>query len=94
MTLDWTKTGDINSINQLNGVVDELVVQTYQGHHTVNNYREYLASLKRLTILFKIGLVQGGDWDVTWQKRLQQQPLYQGEVVFLMNQAPRPNSRR
>ncbi len=83
--LDWTKTGDINSINQLNGVIDELVVQTYQGRQTVNNYGNYLTSLKRLTIPFKIGLVQGGDWDATWQKRLQQQPLYQGEVVFLLN---------
>ena len=85
--LDWTKTGDINSINQLNGVIDELVVQTYQGRHTLNNYVDYLTSLNRLTIPFKIGLVQGGDWDTTWQKRLQQQPLYQGEVVFLLNQA-------
>ena len=34
---------------------------------------------------FKLGLVQGGEWDTGWQRRLAHLPNYGGEVVFLLN---------
>ncbi|MDH2432024.1 DUF3142 domain-containing protein [Pokkaliibacter sp. MBI-7] len=83
--LDWTRTGDVATLNSLTGTVDELVVQTYQGRHSVAGYERYLASLSQLRIPFKVGLVQGGEWDVDWQRQLQQSPYYRGEVVFLLN---------
>ncbi|WP_038914835.1 DUF3142 domain-containing protein [Dickeya zeae] len=86
--LDWAKTGDIRQLNRLSGVVDEIVVQTYQGRHTVENYTAYLPALLRLTLPFRLGLVQHGKWDEQWQRRLASSPFYRGEVVFLLNPTP------
>ena len=49
---------DMATLNAL--AVDELVIQSYQGRHTVDNYQAYLPALTRLRIPFKLGLVQGG----------------------------------
>ncbi|WP_072307590.1 DUF3142 domain-containing protein [Hafnia alvei] len=81
--LDWAKTGSIEQLNQL--PVDEIVIQTYQGRHTVTRYQEYLPALLRLKIPFKIGLAQNGVWDLHWQRYLATSPHYLGEVVFLLN---------
>lgn len=86
--LDWAKTGDIKQLNRLNHVVDELVVQTYQGRHTINNYRDYLPALLALKVPFRIGLIQHGRWDERWQYRLAASPFYRGEAVFLINPVP------
>ncbi|WP_083961112.1 MULTISPECIES: DUF3142 domain-containing protein [unclassified Dickeya] len=86
--LDWAKTGDIRQLNRLNGVVDELVVQTYQGRNTVENYADYLPALMKLSVPFRLGLVQHGKWDEQWQRRLAASPFYRGEVVFLLNPPP------
>lgn len=81
--LDWAKTGDIAQLNQL--PVDEIVIQTYQGRHTVPGYQAYLPPLLNLRVPFRIGLVQHGEWDAAWQQRLARSPYYRGEVVFLLN---------
>lgn len=83
--LDWSKTGDVAELNRLRGSIDELVIQTYQGRATVTNYADYLPALKKLTIPFRLGLVQHGKWDSVWQQRLAASPYYRGEVVFLVN---------
>ncbi|MCG8709538.1 DUF3142 domain-containing protein [Brenneria sp. 4F2] len=83
--LDWSKTGDVAELNRLRGSIDELVVQTYQGRSTVTNYADYLPALQKLTIPFRLGLVQHGKWDSLWQQRLAASPYYRGEVVFLVN---------
>lgn len=83
--LDWTQTGDVATLNGLRGIVDEIVVQTYRGRHTEPEHARYLQSLTGLTLPFKIGLVQGGDWDARWQAQLARNPQYRGEVVFLLN---------
>ena len=85
--LDWTQTGDVATLNSLQDVVDEIVVQTYRGRRTEPDYGRYLDSLSRLEIPFKVGLVQGGEWDERWQTRLAARPSYRGEVVFLLNPA-------
>ncbi|WP_304167682.1 DUF3142 domain-containing protein [Lonsdalea britannica] len=86
--LDWAKTGEIAQINRLNDIVDELVVQTYQGRSTVNRYTEYLPALLTLRVPFRLGLVQHGRWDERWQHRLSASPFYRGAVVFLLNPPP------
>lgn len=83
--LDWSSNGDSEAINQLQQVVDELVVQTYQGRKTIATYKRYLPALKRLTLPFKIGLVQNGEWMA--DKTLEASPWFRGYVVFLQNQA-------
>ena len=83
--LDWAKTGDVATLNAL--AVDELVIQSYQGRHTVDNYQAYLPALTRLRIPFKLGLVQGGKRDVLAEAQLQHSPWYRGTVVFMLNTA-------
>ncbi|MGL5470537.1 MAG: DUF3142 domain-containing protein, partial [Shewanella sp.] len=82
--LDWAKTGDVAQLNSL--PVDEIVIQTYQGKHTVPGYSSYLPAMMQLTIPFKVGLVQGGAWDISWQAYLASSSYYKGDVVFLINQ--------
>jgi hypothetical protein len=60
--LDWASHGDPESLNALAGVVDEAVLQIYQGRHVIPGYAAYLARLNRLNIPFRIGLLQGGPW--------------------------------
>ncbi len=82
--LDWSSTGDIKTINQLKNIVDEVTVQTYQGRRTITTYNAYLPALRRLTIPFKIGLVQNGEWHAP--SHLENNPWFKGYVVFLLNQ--------
>lgn len=84
--LDWSSQGDSDALGQLGGVVDEVVLQTYQGRHTIPGYQAYLARLSRMTIPFKVGLVEGGDW--TAPPDLATNPWFRGYVVFLKNPAP------
>jgi len=81
--LDWSSQGDSAALDALGGVVDEVVLQTYQGRHTIPGYQAYLARLSRMTIPFKIGLVEGGDW--TAPPNIAANPWFRGYVVFLKN---------
>ena len=89
--LDWCSTGDVEAINRLKNVVDEVVIQTYQGRRTIGNYSAYLPALRRLTLPFRIGLVQDGQWQAP--EGLETNPRFQGYVVFLQNQEQRPPGR-
>ena len=81
--LDWANNGDPEAINGLKPVVDEVVVQTYQGRSTVRNYQAYLPALKRLSLPFKIGIIQNGEWQAPAD--LESNPFFRGYVVFLQN---------
>jgi hypothetical protein len=81
--MDWSSRIDPNQVNQLRGIVDEIVVQTYQGRHTIENYSAYLPRVSRLKIPFKIGLIQGGTWNAP--DYLAETPWFRGYVVFLQN---------
>ena len=81
--LDWSSQGDSDDLNALAGVVDEIVLQSYQGRSTVPGYEAYLARLSRLDMPFKIGLVQNGEWRAP--KSLARDPDFHGYVVFLLN---------
>ena len=84
--LDWSAAGDPKGLQALAGVVDEVVLQIYQGRHVIPGYRAYLAKLHGLNVPFKIGLLQGGDWIAPDQ--LKQNPMFKGYVVFLLNPKP------
>ncbi len=81
--LDWSANGDPAGLAALAGVVDEAVLQIYQGRSVIPGYQSYLASLDRLPLPFRIGILQGGDW--TPPPALARNPNYRGTVVFLLN---------
>jgi len=64
-------------------VVDEVVVQTYQGRHSIPDYAAYLPRMNRLGLAFKIGLIQGGAWEEP--EYLKGSEWFRGYVVFLQN---------
>jgi len=81
--LDWSANGDPEGLDRVAGVVDEVVVQIYQGRHVIPGYRGYLAKLGRLHVPFRIGLLQGGEWIPP--PGLTANPRFRGYVVFLLN---------
>ncbi|MDE2383191.1 MAG: DUF3142 domain-containing protein [Alphaproteobacteria bacterium] len=81
--LDWSANGDPAGLDALAGVVDEVVLQIYQGRHVIPGYQAFLARLGRMKVPFRIGLLQGGDWQPP--PGLQANPQFRGYVVFLLN---------
>ena len=81
--MDWSSNADPQAIAQLKGVVDEVVVQTYQGRHSIPDYAAYLPRLNRMGLPFKVGLIQGGVWEEPWY--LKGNEWFRGYVVFLQN---------
>ncbi|MNZ67723.1 hypothetical protein D3C78_859780 [compost metagenome] len=84
--LDWSSNAEPEAINQLKGVVDEVVVQTYQGRHSIPDYAAYLPRVSRLQLPFRIGLAQYGEWQAP--DYLARSPWFRGYVVFLQNPQP------
>jgi hypothetical protein len=82
--LDWASLGDPAVLESLQGIVDEIIFQTYQGKHTIPNYSVYLKSLAKLRFPFKIGLVENGEWDTRYEQALSQSSYYRGAVMFLL----------
>jgi hypothetical protein len=81
--LDWSANGDPAGLDALAGTVDEVVLQIYQSRRVIPGYAGYLASLHRLKLPFRIGLLQGGEWQAP--PSLAISPLFRGYVVFLVN---------
>lgn len=90
--LDWSSNGDPAGLAALGGVVDEVVLQIYQGRRVIPGYAGYLAALDRLQIPFRIGLLQGGDWEAP--DHLARNPWFRGYVVFLVNEVVPPSASR
>ena len=85
--LDWSANGDPAGLDALAGVVDEVVLQIYQGHHVIPGYERYLAKLDRMKVAFRIGLLQGGEWQAP--PLLAMNDKFRGYVVFLLNPSAR-----
>lgn len=83
--LDWSANADPSALGTLKGVVDEVVVQTYQGRSTIPGYAAYLERLARVPVPHKVALVEGGEWREP--PGLRRDPLFRGYVVFLLNPA-------
>ena len=90
--LDWSAQGDPAALAGLAGVVDEVVIQTYQGRHTIPGYERYMASLARLPLPYKVALVEGGEWRAP--PALADDPEFRGYVVFLLPKAAQPTASR
>ena len=83
--MDWSAQGDPAALAKLGTVVDEVVVQTYQGRSTIPGYERYLASLAKLRLPYKVALAEGGEW--TAPASLAADPNFKGYVVFLLPEA-------
>ena len=81
--MDWSANADPAALAALQGVVDEVVVQSYQGRETIPGYERYLEKLARVPVPHKVALVQGGAWREP--AALKRDPLFRGYVVFLVN---------
>lgn len=79
--LDWSANGDPSALAGLAGVVDEVVVQTYQGRTTIPGYQVYLDRLTHLPFDYRIGIVEDGQWREP--PALAKDPHYRGVVIFL-----------
>ncbi len=84
--LDWSAHGDPAALASLGGVVDEVVIQTYQGRRTIPGYQNYMAALAKLHVPHKIGLVENGEWQEP--PVLAQDHQFRGYVVFMLNRPP------
>lgn len=84
--LDWSAHGDPVALGKLAGTVDEVVIQTYQGRHTIPGYERYMASLAHLPLPYKVALVEHGEWRAP--KALASDPEFKGYVVFLLPAQP------
>lgn len=81
--MDWGANGDPAVLARLAGIVDEVVVQTYQGRSTIPGYAAYFDRLARLPVPHRIALIEGGEWQPP--RALQRDPQFRGYVVFLVN---------
>jgi hypothetical protein len=79
--MDWSAGAPADDLAALKGVVDEVVIQTYQGRATIAGYQRYLPSLDRLDLPYRIGLIEGGEWNPP--AGLAGDPDFRGYVVFL-----------
>ncbi|MBV1689037.1 DUF3142 domain-containing protein [Novosphingobium sp. G106] len=89
--MDWSAQGDPAALGKLAGTVDEVVIQTYQGRHTIPGYESYMTSLARLPLPYRVALVEGGEWRAP--KTLAADPEFKGYVVFLLPAQPPTASR-
>jgi hypothetical protein len=80
--LDWSAHGDPRALAALAGIVDEAVIQTYQGRTTIPGYAAYFRQIETLPLRHKIALVEGGAW--TPPPQLARDKRFAGYVVFLL----------
>lgn len=80
--LDWSANGDPAALASLAGIVDEVVIQTYQARSTIPGYAAYFRHIERLPIRHKIALVEGGEWSPP--PALARDRRFAGYVVFLL----------
>lgn len=84
--LDWSNNANPNDLDGLANTVDEVIIQTYQGRHTIKEYQKYFEKISKVKIPFHIGLIQGGQWQEPID--LVKNPNFKGYVIFLQNQPP------
>lgn len=80
--MDWSANGDPRALGQLRSVIDEVVVQTYQGRSTIPGYEAYFAKMDAFPIPFRVALAQGGAWSPP--PMLARHPMFRGYIVFVM----------
>ncbi len=90
--MDWSAHGDPQALAALSHIIDEAVVQTYQGRSTIPGYERYFRRMEHFPIPFRVALVEGGAW--TPPPMLARHPQFRGYVVFLLNDGARATRKR
>lgn len=90
--MDWSAHGDPHALAALSHIIDEAVVQTYQGRSTIPGYERYFRRMEHFPIPFRVALVEGGAW--TPPPMLARHPQFRGYVVFLLNDGARAARKR
>lgn len=85
--LDWSAHGDPRELARLAGVVDEVVVQTYQGRETIPGYAAWFAAMTAFTPPYRVALAEGSGWKAP--PRLASDPRFRGYVVFRIDRGRR-----
>ncbi|WP_311267837.1 DUF3142 domain-containing protein [Sphingobium sp. WCS2017Hpa-17] len=80
--MDWSAHGDPRALAQFSKIIDEVVVQTYQGRTTIEGYDSYFQRMENFPIPFRVALVEGGTWRAP--AMLAHHPQFRGYVVFLL----------
>lgn len=80
--MDWSAHGDPEDLVKLSGIVDEVVIQTYQGKTTIPGYEAYFRRMDRYPIPFRVALVENGAWEPP--RALVRHPRFRGYVIFLL----------
>lgn len=80
--MDWSANGDPKALLKLKGIVDEVVIQTYQGRSTIWGYERYFERMRGFPMPFKVGLIEDGRW--IEPNGLRAEPNFKGYVVFLL----------
>lgn len=80
--LDWSANADPAELAKLAGLVDEVVIQTYQARTTIPGYAAWFRHIDTLPLRHKIALVEGGEW--TPPASLARDKRFAGYVVFLL----------
>ncbi len=84
--MDWSANADPAALAALSGTVDEVIIQTYQGRHSIAGYEDYIGRVSALPMAFRIALVEGGEWKAP--PALARSPRFRGYVVFLLPPYP------
>ena len=85
--LDWSNVKDTQTLDILAKNIDELVIQSYQGNHTVSNYLDYLKRVTALKLPYKAGLLQHGL--ISKHHFFETDVNFKGYVVFLLRSKAR-----
>lgn len=83
--MDWSAHGDPQALAGLARIIDEVVIQTYQGRTTIAGYEDYFRRMDGFPIPFRVAIVEGGQWVAP--SMLARQPQFRGYVVFLLSPA-------
>jgi len=89
--MDWASQAKLEDLSALQGVVDEIVFQAYQGTAPIKDHQRYLERLsaRGLSVPFKLGLVEHGEYDRDALNAVRKHPAYRGTVIFLLPDAGR-----
>ncbi len=87
--MDWSAHGNPKDLARLGSVIDEVVVQTYQGRKTIPGYEAYFRRMENFPIPFRVALVEGGTWQAP--SMLAKQRLFRGYIIFLIRSEANPS---
>ena len=82
---DWPATGDTNDIQMIVKTADEIIFQLYSGKAPVKNLDLYMNKFSKLSIDFKLGVLESMGTDSKEFKLIKRNQHFKGFVYFLIN---------